>query len=162
MDPSSINGKTFKLFKKGATTKIAAQVCYPDPNSPLYGETRPERLPTKRGHLQGGSHHGGKGLGWQPPHTAVQMVFHGELVENAEKCSAATASCGGSGSYCRAPALLFLPFFLVLSPYFTEVRGRGVRRSSSRKVQLGDALLREGHVWCFLRENPQGRKGKKR
>jgi hypothetical protein len=34
MDPSSINGKTFKLFKKGSTTKIAAQVSYPDPNSP--------------------------------------------------------------------------------------------------------------------------------
>jgi hypothetical protein len=33
MDPSSINGKTFKLFRKGSTTKIAATVSYPDPNS---------------------------------------------------------------------------------------------------------------------------------
>jgi len=33
---SSINGTTFKLFKKGTTTKIAAQVSYPDPNSPPY------------------------------------------------------------------------------------------------------------------------------
>jgi hypothetical protein len=36
MDPSSINGQTFKLFRKGSTTKIAAQVSYPDPNSPPY------------------------------------------------------------------------------------------------------------------------------
>jgi len=33
---SSINGTTFKLFKKGTTTKIAAQVSYPDPKSPPY------------------------------------------------------------------------------------------------------------------------------
>jgi hypothetical protein len=33
---SSINGNTFKLFKKGSTTKIAATVSYPDPNSPPY------------------------------------------------------------------------------------------------------------------------------
>jgi probable HAF family extracellular repeat protein len=37
MDASSINTNTFKLFKKGSTTQIAAQVSYPDdPNSPLY------------------------------------------------------------------------------------------------------------------------------
>jgi Bacterial Ig-like domain len=37
MDASSINGTIFKLFKKGSTTKIAAQVSYPDdPNSPPY------------------------------------------------------------------------------------------------------------------------------
>jgi Bacterial Ig-like domain/Calcineurin-like phosphoesterase len=36
MDPSSINGQTFKLVMKGSTTKIAAQVSYPDPNSPPY------------------------------------------------------------------------------------------------------------------------------
>jgi len=34
MDPSSINSQTFKLFRKGSTTKIAAQVSYPDPDSP--------------------------------------------------------------------------------------------------------------------------------
>jgi hypothetical protein len=35
---SSINGTTFKLFKKGSTTKIGASVVYPDPdpNSPPY------------------------------------------------------------------------------------------------------------------------------
>jgi hypothetical protein len=33
MDASSINGTTFKLFKKGSTTKIAATVSYPDPKS---------------------------------------------------------------------------------------------------------------------------------
>src|SRR5215204_3931471 len=33
---SSINGDTFKLFKKGSTTKLAASVSYPDPNSPPY------------------------------------------------------------------------------------------------------------------------------
>jgi len=33
---SSINGTTFKLFKKGSTTKIAAKVSYPDPNSPPF------------------------------------------------------------------------------------------------------------------------------
>ena len=33
---SSINGTTFKLFKKGSTTKIHATVSYPDPNSPPY------------------------------------------------------------------------------------------------------------------------------
>jgi hypothetical protein len=35
---SSINGTTFKLFKKGSTTKIAATVGYPDPDpdSPPY------------------------------------------------------------------------------------------------------------------------------
>ena len=36
MDASSINGTTFKLFKKGSTTKIAATVSYPDPNSSPY------------------------------------------------------------------------------------------------------------------------------
>jgi hypothetical protein len=36
MDASSINGTIFKLFKKGSTTKIDAQVSYPDPNSPPY------------------------------------------------------------------------------------------------------------------------------
>ena len=36
MDPSSINDKSFKLFKKGSTTKIAATVSYPDPNSLPY------------------------------------------------------------------------------------------------------------------------------
>jgi hypothetical protein len=33
MMASSINGTTFKLFKKGSTTKIAATVSYPDPTS---------------------------------------------------------------------------------------------------------------------------------
>src|SRR5215208_2369626 len=33
---SSINGTTFKLFKKGSTTKIGASVVYPDPNSPPF------------------------------------------------------------------------------------------------------------------------------
>jgi hypothetical protein len=33
---TSINGTTFKLFKKGSTTTIAATVSYPDPNSPPY------------------------------------------------------------------------------------------------------------------------------
>jgi Big-like domain-containing protein len=33
---SSINGTTFKLFRKGSTTKLAATVSYPDPNSPPY------------------------------------------------------------------------------------------------------------------------------
>jgi arylsulfatase A-like enzyme len=33
---SIITGQTFKLFKKGSTTKIAATVSYPDPNSPPY------------------------------------------------------------------------------------------------------------------------------
>ena len=33
---SSINGDTFKLFKKGSTTKIGASVVYPDANSPPY------------------------------------------------------------------------------------------------------------------------------
>jgi len=38
MRDTSIDGTTFKLFKKGSTTKIAAQVSYPDldPNSPPY------------------------------------------------------------------------------------------------------------------------------
>jgi hypothetical protein len=36
MMDTSINGTTFKLFKKGSTTKIDAQVSYPDPNSPPY------------------------------------------------------------------------------------------------------------------------------
>jgi hypothetical protein len=37
MSTSSINGQTFKLFKKGSTTKIAAQVSYPDDlNSPRF------------------------------------------------------------------------------------------------------------------------------
>jgi hypothetical protein len=36
MDASSINGQTFKLLKKGSTTKIAATASYPDPNSPPY------------------------------------------------------------------------------------------------------------------------------
>jgi hypothetical protein len=31
---SSINGTTFKLFRKGSTTKLAATVSYPDLNSP--------------------------------------------------------------------------------------------------------------------------------
>jgi Bacterial Ig-like domain len=56
---SSINGNTFKLFRKGSTTKISATVSYPDPNSPPYGETRPRQLPTEWGHLQGGGDHGG-------------------------------------------------------------------------------------------------------
>jgi hypothetical protein len=33
---SSIDASTFKLFKKGSTTKIAAQVIYPHPNSPPF------------------------------------------------------------------------------------------------------------------------------
>jgi probable HAF family extracellular repeat protein len=33
MDASSINGTTFKLFKKGSTTKISATVSYPDPTT---------------------------------------------------------------------------------------------------------------------------------
>jgi parallel beta-helix repeat protein len=33
---SSINGNTFKLTKKGSSTKITATVSYPDPNSPPY------------------------------------------------------------------------------------------------------------------------------
>jgi hypothetical protein len=33
---SSINGTTFKLFRKGSTTKLAATVSYPDLNSPSY------------------------------------------------------------------------------------------------------------------------------
>jgi Bacterial Ig-like domain len=33
---SSIDGQTFKLFKKGSTTKLAATVSYPDRNSPSY------------------------------------------------------------------------------------------------------------------------------
>jgi Bacterial Ig-like domain len=33
---SSINGQTFKLFRKGSTTKLAATVSYPDLNSPSY------------------------------------------------------------------------------------------------------------------------------
>jgi len=33
---SSINATTFKLFKKGSTTQIAAEVIYPNPNSPPY------------------------------------------------------------------------------------------------------------------------------
>lgn len=38
MSASSIDASTFKLFKKGSTTKIAAQVSYPHPNSPpLHG-----------------------------------------------------------------------------------------------------------------------------
>jgi hypothetical protein len=38
MMDSSINGKTFKLFEKGSTTKLPATVSYPDPNpnSPPY------------------------------------------------------------------------------------------------------------------------------
>ena len=38
MRVTSIDGTTFKLFKQGSTTKIAAQVSYPDldPNSPPY------------------------------------------------------------------------------------------------------------------------------
>ncbi len=36
MVASSINGQTFKLFKKGSTTKLSATVSYPDPNSPPY------------------------------------------------------------------------------------------------------------------------------
>jgi hypothetical protein len=38
MMASSINGTTFKLFKKGSTTKIGSSVVYPnpDPNSPPY------------------------------------------------------------------------------------------------------------------------------
>jgi hypothetical protein len=36
MNASSINGTTFKLFRKGSTTKLAATVSYPDPNSPDY------------------------------------------------------------------------------------------------------------------------------
>jgi hypothetical protein len=36
MMASSINGTTFKLFKKGSTTKIGASVVYPDPNSLPY------------------------------------------------------------------------------------------------------------------------------
>jgi hypothetical protein len=36
MMASSINGTTFKLFKKGSTTKIGASVVYPDPNSPPF------------------------------------------------------------------------------------------------------------------------------
>ena len=62
MMASSITDKTFKLSKKGSTTKLPATVSYPDPNPhspPLYGETRPERSPTERGHLQGGSYHRG-------------------------------------------------------------------------------------------------------
>ena len=33
MDASSINGTTFKLFKKGSTTQIAATVSYPAPTT---------------------------------------------------------------------------------------------------------------------------------
>jgi len=36
MNADSINGSTFKLFRKGSTTPIAATVSYPDPNSPPY------------------------------------------------------------------------------------------------------------------------------
>jgi hypothetical protein len=36
MMASSINGNTFKLTKKGSSTKITATVSYPDPNSPPY------------------------------------------------------------------------------------------------------------------------------
>jgi len=36
MDSSSVNGQTFKLFKKGSTTKIDATVSYPDSNSAPY------------------------------------------------------------------------------------------------------------------------------
>lgn len=36
MSASSIDASTFKLFKKGSTTKIAAQVIYPHPNSPPF------------------------------------------------------------------------------------------------------------------------------
>jgi hypothetical protein len=47
MDPSSINGKTFKLFKKGTTTKISSSVSYDastdmatlDPTNSLQGGT---------------------------------------------------------------------------------------------------------------------------
>jgi hypothetical protein len=36
MRDTSIDGTTFKLFKKGSTTKIGASVVYPDANSPPY------------------------------------------------------------------------------------------------------------------------------
>jgi hypothetical protein len=36
MKASSITDQTFNLFKKGTTTKIAATVSYPDPDSPPY------------------------------------------------------------------------------------------------------------------------------
>jgi hypothetical protein len=48
MDPS-INGDTFKLFKKGSTTKIAAQVSYPDPNSPPIRRNSTRKTPYKAG-----------------------------------------------------------------------------------------------------------------
>jgi hypothetical protein len=51
MDPSSINGQTFKLFKKGSTTKIAAQVSYPDPDSPPYTAKLDPKDPLRSGRI---------------------------------------------------------------------------------------------------------------
>jgi len=49
MDPSSINSQTFKLFRKGSTTKIAAQVSYPDPDSPSYTAKLDPKDPLRSG-----------------------------------------------------------------------------------------------------------------
>jgi hypothetical protein len=57
---------------------------------------------------------------------------------------------------------LFLPCFLVLLPFFTEVCGRGVlRRSSPREVQFAEyATSRRSYMMPLLRAKPQERKGK--
>jgi Bacterial Ig-like domain/FG-GAP-like repeat/FG-GAP repeat len=46
---SSITGQTFKLFKKGSTTQIAATVSYPDPNGPAYTAKLDPSISLKRG-----------------------------------------------------------------------------------------------------------------
>ena len=80
---SSITATTFKLFKKGSTTKIAAAVSYEagtdtatlDPTNSLRGAT-----------YKACCDHGGQGCGGQPPGpeqlhhrlTTEGVVLHGE------------------------------------------------------------------------------------
>jgi anti-sigma factor RsiW len=55
MKASTVNGTTFKLFKKGSTTRLGASVSYDATAHTAMLD--PTKLAQDRGYLQGGDHH---------------------------------------------------------------------------------------------------------
>ena len=83
MRASSINGKTFKLFKKGSSTKIGAVVTY-FPDDPATAEFDPRATLDPNSSLQSGVIYKavvttGAEDSVGNPRTAVQVVLHGDV-----------------------------------------------------------------------------------
>jgi hypothetical protein len=80
MMPSSINTKTFKLYKKGSTTTFAAAVSYSDTTdtATLDPSNNLQRGVTYKAVVTTGATDVA-GCGRQPSRTAVQVVLHGGL-----------------------------------------------------------------------------------